>query len=320
MTSASTAYSLEFLVNHSGAPAGRFPTGGGCIGAPAGNLSAGASATNVDIGWANSTTPFTGPGNFVTCNFIATAPPATLDPGDFVVSVLDCSGNTAVPTPGPCSPPAAISVSVGACTPVAAVCGNGVKEGGEECDGGATCTSHCVLKPNGCTAAPLTGCRTGLAGGSKILIKNNLGDNTKDQGQYQWKKGAATTVDDFADPVNGSATYSWCVYDNNGLVGGETVAAGTGWAASGTTGFKFKSATDASGVSGITLKAGDTDKASVSLKAKDKEGDYKAPSTPLVTPVKSQFVINDGGQKLCFETIFTAPAKNDASQFNSKGP
>jgi hypothetical protein len=168
----------------------------------------------------------------------------------------------------------------------------------------------------------LATCKAGEAGKSKLQLKNNtkdLADNSKDSGQFQWKKGDATTVGEFMDPVGGAATYSWCVYQNGVLAFGQDVPAGAGWSPSGATGFQF--AGDVGGVAQIKMKAGDAGKAQVQVKAKSKVGNFSSPPLPLATPVTSQLVIDDGVvTPVCFSTAFTAPTKNDEKQFNSKGP
>jgi hypothetical protein len=45
-------------------------------------------------------------------------------------------------------------------------------------------------------------------------------DQRKDQGQWDWKNGAATTAAELGDPVNEAPSYYWCVYDSEGLVFG----------------------------------------------------------------------------------------------------
>jgi hypothetical protein len=47
---------------------------------------------------------------------------------------------------------------------------------------------------------------------ASVQLKDNL-DDTKDQVKWKWNKGVATLVADFKDPVTGSATMQFCVYD-----------------------------------------------------------------------------------------------------------
>ena len=248
-----------------------------------------APGNSATMGYAD-TTGFTGPALFATCHFKVTndADPAPVA-GDFSVTVDDAS-DTGVP-PGAENP--TIAVAVGACVP-----------------------------SGSCSYEPATGCALSTqAGKSKLSFKDNA-DNTKDQGQYQWKSGAATLLPAFGDPLTPGETFSWCVYSNGTLVRGSDVpSSGTCdgkdcWKATGTTGFQFKG--DVEGIAQIKLKAGEAGKASVAVKAKSKLGNFLSPTLPLSTNVVSQLVIDNGVTTTCFQSSFTAPSKNDVASYGSK--
>src|SRR3989475_4981769 len=105
----------------------------------------------------------------------------------------DCDGADAPFCPGRCQ---------ASCTCPAPVCGNGVVELGEECDGSAgacatgVCKSDCTCAL--CPPTPPPGCRA--AAKASVTLANST-DDTRDAVKWSWKRGAATDVADFADPV-----------------------------------------------------------------------------------------------------------------------
>jgi hypothetical protein len=241
------------------------------------------AGNSTTIGYAD-TVGFTGPTTFASCVFKTvgeTGPVA----GDFNIAIVDATDND-VP-PNDVTP--TIAAVVGACVP-----------------------------SGSCSYTPETGCKLPtVAAKSKMSFKNNA-DDTKDQGQFQWKSGAETLVTEFSDPTTTGETWSWCTYDNGVLVRGSDVASGAvGWAASGTTGFQFKG--DVEGVAQIKVKAGEAGKASVSVKAKSKLGNFVSPTLPLTGPTVAQLVIDNGVTTTCFQSTAGIPSKNDAASFSAKG-
>jgi hypothetical protein len=109
----------------------------------------------------------------------------------------------------------------GNCTCPAPVCGNNVVEVGEECDGtsaGACASGACAADCTCqiCPAAPSTGCRTAEARKSTIVVKDLVPTaDTRDKVTWKWKHGAATSLVDFAGPVSGAAAYTVCFYDSS---------------------------------------------------------------------------------------------------------
>lgn len=284
VTSSGTLGALQLGVDYSAASAlGDLV---GCAIEPAGltDTDIDATANLAVLGYADAT-GFSTPSSFARCYFEVTndADPAPTS-GQISVGVDDAS-NTDIP-PDPVS--ATVSVTVGDCIP----------------------------SIGSCSWSPATGCKLPVTTGkSKLSFKDGV-DTAKDQGQFQWKAGAATLLSEFGTPLDAGETYSWCVYDGGDLVLGTDVPAVTGWTASGTTGFQFKG--DVAGVAQIKLKAGEAGKASVAVKAKSKAGNFSSPGLPLGSSVVSQLIVDNGVTTTCFQSTFTAPSKNDAASYSSK--
>jgi hypothetical protein len=288
VTNATTLRSIQFDIDYDGAAdVGDFVDPSDCDFAPAGlgDVGVDTDADTASVGWANTDPPFVGPGLFVTCRFTATAVPVV---GDFVPTLVEAEQSTGVPA----SPAPTLATSAVAC-----------------------------IDAGSCSATPESGCKDStVTGKSKLSFKDNA-DDTKDQGQYQWKSGAATMVSEFSDPVSAGETFSWCVYSNGALVYGADVPSGGTcgdkpcWKAAGTTGFQFKG--DIGGIAQIKLKGGEAGKSQVQVKAKSKVGNFSSPGLPLSTNVVSQLVI-DAATDVCFENVFTAPTKNEDAAYTSK--
>jgi cysteine-rich repeat protein len=323
VTSATSLGALQFSVDYAAAgDVGDFAAGG-CTIVPAGisDVDVDQSTDDLGIGWA-STSAFNGPGVFATCAFIV-PDDASTDPvaGDFPISINDAS--TASAPPAPANPTMVAAVT--GCVASTPECLNGILEDGEECDdgnadGGDGCGPTCA-STGSCSSEPLAGCKVPtVIEKSKLSFKNDASDlssDVKDQGQYQWKSGAATDVSEFEDPTTAGETWSWCVYDDGVVVKGVDVPSGAGWAAAGTTGFQFKG--DVGGVAQIKLKAGVSGKASVAVKAKSKLGNFHAPLPLSASGTIVSQLVKEGLSTACFQSTAGTPSKNDASSFGAKG-
>lgn len=159
--------------------------------------------------------------------------------------------------------------------------------------------------PGACPAMPAT-CRA--PGNAKLQITDRSPDE-KDQLQWQWSKGEATTVADFGDPV-ASDLYALCLYDDTGLQATLEIPPGglcrgrPCWQPK-SHGFTYrnKDAT-AFGITQLTLKAGATGKASLQLKGK---GDLlPLPPLPSLTGTIDVQVRNHGNGN-CWGATFVPP-------------
>jgi hypothetical protein len=156
----------------------------------------------------------------------------------------------------------------------------------------------------------------------------NSGDVTKSSAKWKWTVGAATTLADFRDPVNGTAEYRFCLYDGSGrsqpLLASAILAGGMCgtkpcWKATGTTGFSMANKLALpDGITKIKLGAGVAGKAKVQVDGKG--ANLPVPSLPLVLPVTAQLLIHDGVGTTCFQTTYNAAAVNDGAKFKAKGP
>jgi hypothetical protein len=191
-----------------------------------------------------------------------------------------------------------------------------------------TSTTSTTLPPPQCGPTPAVGCHSGLPLKSSVLLKRTPGDDTKDQIKWKLSKGDATGIGEFMDPVGGTATHHFCIYDASAapqplleavVLPGGTCSGRPCWKAAGTTGFKYKNKLAMpDGVTDEKLKSGAVDKSQVSVKAKGALIDM--PALPLTTPVTVQLVITDGVTTSCWQTAFPTSLKNDTFQFRAKGP
>lgn len=291
-TNTTTLNALQIDVDYAGVGA----TIIGCTFTPAGLTSVHDNGNDTaTLAWADNTTAFHTPSIYAVCNLVA---PGNLVAGDFGLTVVDA---TVGPLLEDAVPQPTMQVTDVTCEVASS-----------------------------CSLTPLGGCKQSTAPGkNKLQLKDDIknpASDAKDQGQFQWKKGAATDVSEFGDLVNGTGSVSWCVYDAGSLIKGVTVPAGGTcdgkpcWKATGTSGFGYKSKNgDVGGVAGIKLKAGADTKAQVQVKAKSKVGNYSSPDLPLIQPVESQVVVDDGvNNPVCFSVLFNLATKNEDKQYQAK--
>jgi hypothetical protein len=211
-----------------------------------------------------------------------------------------------------------------------AVDGSGTSAGDKAAFAALTVTVGAAPPPLVCGTTPLAGCRKPVApGASTFQLKDNPLDN-KDALTWNWAKGAATAPSDFGDPVNGTTSYTLCIYDESAGVPNAvmTLTAPPGgvcsgkpcWAAK-NTGFLYKdNDLTNDGLMQLQLTAGAAGKAKIVVKGKGERLPMPVPIGLGLfdqdTAVIVQLVTSDG---MCWEADFSAPAKrNDAQQFNDK--
>jgi len=228
------------------------------------------------------------------------------------------------------------------CTP-SSTCGNGVvcETEGELCDDGGTlagdrCSATCQLEPADSPCDDGVACTTGdtcsdvgvcmsaampeppgvclaptLAGKASLTMQDQSKDS-KDSVTWRWKKGAATALADFGDPL-GTSGYDLCLYDDSGVLWSARLPGGVGWKTTGTRGFKYKAPSKTAAVRSLKLKAGEPGKAQIQWKAK---GAAVAP--PLLPPTGATVAQLRSDTGTCWEARYTTPKKSTPETYKAK--
>lgn len=213
--------------------------------------------------------------------------------------------------------------TAGSCGGSSITCGDGIVQPGcsEDCDvpgGGPNCTTDCHFL---CGPVPQAGCR-GPAQALKgtVALKDKSPDK-KDQVNWKYIKGAATTLADFGTPLT-TTDYTLCVYDASAapqpillahIPAGGTCGTKPCWKAI-KGGFKYNDKLlDPDGIQQLQLKSGVATKAKII--AKGKGVNLPMPALPLSPTVTVQLKSESG---VCWEARYTNPQKNIPEQFRSK--
>ncbi len=160
-----------------------------------------------------------------------------------------------------------------------------------------------------CPPVPIAGCRTPTVSAKAFLAAKDKTPDTKDQLQWKWLKGAATTMGEFGSPTT-TTGYQLCVYDGVSAVLYDATIPAAG--SCGThacwkekpTGFNYKDGElSPDGVQQLLLRAGIDGKAKIILKAQGTPLDD--PAFALTQPITVQ-LRNDEG--VCWEAEYSAPA------------
>jgi hypothetical protein len=173
---------------------------------------------------------------------------------------------------------------------------------------------------------PVCGSPVGCATPSKSVI--SLRDSSSPGAdKLRWKWQGAEGTQEFGDPVDGTTSYRFCVFDGTDFVFGASLTAGglcngePCWQPTGNTtngGYRYRNRTgNTGGITGMTLKTANG-KASLSLQARGMNLSLPGPvaadryftQTPAVT---AQIVSSDGTG--CWQAIFPTSRKNTAGRF-----
>jgi len=254
----------------------------------------------------------------------------------FAAARYTCAcGNGAIDPGERCDDP-----SLGCCVgcvlqPVGAPCSDGeLCTSGEACDAGGHCVGGAATvcppcetcNPSvGCIAAPRPTCKRPTLPLRASLKLRDATPDTGDQIVWKWKKGAATSAADLADPL-GTSDYALCLFDESAatparLLGALAPAGGQCgsrpcWSTSSTGARYADPAQTPDGLDRIKLHIGTEGRASATVRGRGADLDF--PSLPLPTPLRVQLQAEGGA---CWEATFAAAgaSRNDTSGFAGRG-
>jgi cysteine-rich repeat protein len=186
----------------------------------------------------------------------------------------------------------------------------------------ATATPTAAATP-ACPALPIAGCRTPTVGQKASLRIKDSPLDAKDQLQWKWSQGSATTKAEFGTPLTTTA-YQFCLYDDGGLqLSASAPAAGT--CAKGNPcwrekpkGFQYEdNDLTPEGIAQLTLGEGLDGKAKIQLKGKGALLQMPTNLAALNSTVTAQLV--NRGSGTCWQAVYSAPfLRQDAGQFKDK--
>ena len=171
-----------------------------------------------------------------------------------------------------------------------------------------------------CGNGPRSTCKSAAA--ASLQIANSASDDKKDKIGWKWGKGADTSPQELGEPLTDTA-YALCVYANDGatlLLDAYVPYSPTKWKPAGTNGYKY---TDKSGAAGgldkITLKAGSSGKAKMSVRGKGANL-HDIALGALGVPVVA--TLTNSASSACYEARFDSGniADNSAEAFKAKVP
>ena len=227
-------------------------------------------------------------------------------------------------------------------------CGNGIVDAGEACDDGNLddgdcCAADCqTMVPDGSTCSdgdPCTvpdQCSSGVCvgatpscqpaatpGKSKLSLRSDPAQPSRNKLAWRWGSGAALPLDDLGDPRE-DAAYTLCVLDQSGGV--PTVRLRRSIPAAGTCGSKPCWSTHSSGyryrnrdatpegITAMTLRSSPTPGGG-RIQMKGKGALLALPALELASPVVVRLVRSDA--PVCWEATYSTPAVNDAGSFRA---
>jgi len=207
----------------------------------------------------------------------------------------------------------------------------------DSCDAGA-CIGYAFCSPTPTltplpTATPLpASCpptRSGSCkrptgpGRSSLSIKTKPAAATADKVAWKWTRGEEVSLGDLGDPVSGSTSYAFCLYDaNDSLLMDAALPSTVGWSQRGGGLLFMDRLLGNDGVKSLKIKPGSAGRASVALAASNKRQTLRLHTAPPYgnLPLTAQLWTNHG---TCWEASYAVATKNQASSsvtlFKAKG-
>jgi hypothetical protein len=200
---------------------------------------------------------------------------------------------------------------------------------GAACDDGNPCTRGDVCQGGVCTGSEVrqSGCRSPQPGHGLVVLKNKSPDR-RDSLLWKWDRGAATSEQEFGDPIAGSTSYALCIYDSSGgsdrlllhaaLPAGGTCGEAACWKRR-STALKYRDpARTAGGVEMLLLKPGEDGRAKIVLKGKGEPLGLPAVLDVQQDPrVTVQLQSSEGD---CWDAVYSVPAlRNLTDSFKDAG-
>jgi hypothetical protein len=148
-------------------------------------------------------------------------------------------------------------------------------------------------------------------------VIGNRSPDTQDTLAWKWTRGDATTPADLGDPT-ASDRYALCIFDASSasptLLLTARALTSIGWTPT-STGFRYRSGDrEPDGVTAITLAAGASSKARMSVTGRGDLLPLPAPAGPLAVPLLVQLQNDAGG---CWEAPFSVATRNDGTIFRA---
>jgi hypothetical protein len=179
-----------------------------------------------------------------------------------------------------------------------------------------------------CPASPDADCRLAVHRQSSFRIVDRA---MKQRLRWTWR-GAASTIDDFRNPVSVNSTVRLCVYDSSAgaqplvdvaLPAVTGCPTGSCWRslgkASHPTGFAFRNrAGTPDGIVAARLVAGGDGQARIVVKGRGSH--LPTPPLGLGLPVTVELVIADASGSACWQTTFGTASRDDTGELDAKGP